>query len=240
MVPMDTNYIDFHTHILPGIDDGSPNLATSEAMLNCLKNQNVCSAVLTPHFYSDRESMQKFLDRRSLALKKLIPVANQLNMRILPACELYFTDYILNYDNLSQLCINNDRYMLVEFPFSCDFPDSMKKKLEHLISLNVIPVLAHIERYDSLMKNRMLLTKLIAIGCITQINLGSLIHGGFSQKRTLFRYIREGYVHIVGTDWHNMTTRPPEYIEGIRMIGKKVGKKAVENMMENAGKIINT
>ena len=59
--------IDFHTHILPGIDDGSSDLQMSMAMLNEERHQGVDVVVLTPHFYGSQESIDHFIHKRNKA-----------------------------------------------------------------------------------------------------------------------------------------------------------------------------
>ena len=235
----DRNWIDFHTHILPGMDDGSPDLETSEKMLVLLKQQGVHSVVLTPHFYSDRESLSDFLTRRENALAQLRPAADQMEIRIFPACELYFTDYIFNYSDLSSVCISSWKYLLTEFSFSCSFSETTLQKIEQLMaSLNVIPILAHIERYPPLMKNQKLLTRLIEMGCLTQVNLSSLIQRGFLPRKAILNAIRDNLVSVVGTDCHNATTRPPDFAEGIQVIEKKIGMESVVALMTCASTIL--
>ncbi len=234
----DKNLIDIHTHILPGMDDGSRDTETSFRMLSLLKAQNVGTVVLTPHFYTDRENMHDFLSRRDTALSALEPIARQLDMQLFSGCEMYFSDYIFNNADLSPVCINSGRYLLTELPFSCRFSDVSVNKIARLIAdFGVIPVLAHIERYPPLMKDRKYLEYLIGMGCLAQINLDAL-QDGFLQRKTLLRYIEDDLVHVVGTDCHNTDSRAPDYFDGIRVIEKKLGAEAVKVLQTNALQII--
>ncbi len=231
-------FIDFHTHILPNMDDGAPDSPTSAKMLEQLKQQGVKTVVLTPHFYTDRENLADFLERRAAAFQLLAPIAEQLELEVVPACEMYFTDYIFNYENISALCVNSGKYLLTELPFSCRFSEAMFDRISRLIgTLNVIPILAHIERYPQLLKDKECLYRLIDMGCLAQINLNSLTDG-FLQRRTLLGFIREDLVHVVGTDCHNLTTRAPQYQNGIQVIRKKLSGEFVENLMNNSLRII--
>lgn len=220
------------------MDDGSQNLEESAAMLESLKRQGVGFVFLTPHFYADRETIDDFLKRREDSMQKLIPVAEKEGIHVYPACEMHFSDYIFNCANLSPLCINTTKYLLTELPLSCSFSERTIEKLSRLqASYNVIPVLAHIERYPGLMRNRSNLSRLIDLGCKAQINLNSLKRG-FWRRRTLLHFIEDGLVQFVGTDCHNMTSRPPVYTSGIKMIEKKAGADYVDLLMENAYRII--
>jgi len=232
------NFIDFHTHILPNMDDGATDSHISVEMLKRLKQQGVNTVILTPHFYTDKETLADFISRRATSFHTLLSVSDQLDIRLMLACEMYLTDYIFNYEDISPLCVNSGKYLLTELPFSCHFSSSTLDRISRLIAtLNVVPVLAHIERYPHLMKDKKCLCKLIEMGCLAQINLDSL-SDGFLQRRTLLNYINENLVHIVGTDCHNMTTRAPWYLEGIQLIEKRSGRESVETLMHNALQII--
>lgn len=227
-------FIDFHTHILPQIDDGSPDLATSEEMLSCLKRQGVGAVVLTPHFYTDRESLPAFLRRREAAWEALIPIVEQAEMAAVLACEMHFSDYVFNYDDLSALCIR-EKFLLTELPYSFAFSEAQISKIGRLISTyNVTPVLAHIERYPELLKKRGCLDSLIEMGCLTQINLNALSSGGMRLRKAILRLIQSNRIHVVGTDCHTRNSRPPLFEPGMQIIAKKLGESAVFRLAENA------
>ena len=235
----DGEYTDIHTHILPGIDDGASDLSVSEQMLKSLKGQGVGQVVLTPHFISNRESPEDFLRRRKTAYEKLYPAAKQLGVRIKPACELHFSDYVFNCKDFSPLCISG-RYLLTEMPWSCDFSQLTFDRISRLISdENVIPILAHIERYDRLVHDRDCLERLIDLGCLVQINLDTLADSKFRLRKILLNYLRDGLVHVVGTDCHNMDTRPPRYLDGIHVIEQKIGFQCVQRIVQNSNGIFN-
>lgn len=236
---MDTDLIDLHTHILPHLDDGPQDLRISEEMLKSLREQGVGAVVLTPHFYTDREPLSAFLARRDAAVRELRPVADRLGVQIFPACEMYFSDYIFNYEDISDLCICGGDYLLTEFPFSCSFSDATFQKLERLMaSQNVTPILAHIERYPPLLKNPRRLRRYVGLGCLAQINLGGFSRRGFFQRRAMLDGVRDGLIHLAGTDCHNMTSRPPEFLPGLRFIEEKAGTEAARTLAENARRIL--
>jgi protein-tyrosine phosphatase len=101
----------------------------------------------------------------------------------------------------------------------------------------VVPILAHIDRYPKLIKSSALLDEFIDMGCLMQMNLESL-QEGFLKKRKLLKYIQSNMVHVVGTDAHNMSERPPVYSEGISVIAKALGEGAVNQLTRNALQII--
>ncbi|HEX2986195.1 MAG TPA: CpsB/CapC family capsule biosynthesis tyrosine phosphatase [Caproiciproducens sp.] len=234
----DDAFIDFHTHILPQMDDGAPNTDTAVEMLRRLKRQNVKTVVLTPHFYTDRESLADFLSRRETAFQELMAAAEPLNMELLLGCEMYLTDYIFHYDNISSLCINSGNCLLTELPFSGRIGVTVFSRLARLMAtFNIVPVIAHVERYPGLCGNPDRLQYLSDLGCMTQMNLESLQHGCL-QRRRLLKAIEQRMIHIVGSDCHNLNSRPPEYQDEIRIIQKKLGDKFLDGLMDNAEKAL--
>ncbi len=231
-------FIDFHTHILPAIDDGSPDLTTSADMLSSLKRQGVGTVVLTPHFYTDRESISSFLRRREAAWEALVPILGRSGMTAVLACEMHFSDYLFNSADLSALCIG-EKFLVTELPYSFAFSEAQISKIGRLISTyNVTPILAHIERYPELLKKRGCLDQLLEMGCRTQINLSSLLNGSMRLRKTMLSLIQSSRIHVVGTDCHNMKSRPPCFEPGIQMIAKKLGENAVCLLAENAESVL--
>lgn len=231
------NLIDCHTHILPNMDDGAQDITASAAMMQRLKEQGVGTAILTPHFYTDRESLSAFLHRRETALQKLDPIAKEIEFEIIPACEMYLTDYIFNYQDISPICINAGKYLLTELPFG--FSHTIFDKIARLIAnLNVVPILAHIERYPFFLYHLENLRRMIDMGCLAQINLNSLIDSGFRQRTILLHAIKDNLVHFIGTDCHNISTRPPDFEKGLNIIQKKVGNAYIDAIIQNTNAII--
>ena len=144
------NLVDVHSHILPGIDDGSPDVETSLKMIEALQSQGARAIVLTPHYYSDSISYEDFVARRDNALHLLEKSLPPGSPKLIPAAEVYITKYLLNNSNLDALKIGNTDYALIEHPFSCDFSQEI---YDRLLSLNydygIKPILAHIERYPA-------------------------------------------------------------------------------------------
>ncbi|NLJ32207.1 MAG: hypothetical protein GX424_11490 [Clostridiales bacterium] len=234
-------YVDFHTHILPEMDDGAKDLSESLEMLRLLREQGVGAVCLTPHFYPYREGPEDFLERRQRSFSLLLPRARELGVRLVPASETFFTDTVLNLPDLSALCMRDAqgrRYLLTELPFSSSFSARTLDRISRLMGVHgVVPVLAHIERYPKLFSDAGKIDELIEMGCLMQMNLEAL-DGGFFQKRKALRYIRDNMIHVVGTDSHNTRTRPPAYLPGITAVERALGKEAAAQLSANARQII--
>lgn len=229
------NLVDVHSHILPGIDDGSPDVETSLKMIEALQSQGAKAIVLTPHYYSDSISYEDFVARRDnalLLLEKSLPPGSP---KLIPAAEVYITKYLLNNSNLDALKIGNTDYALIEHPFSCDFSQEI---YDRLLSLNydygIKPILAHIERYPAFMDDGDLLDSYIEMGCIAQVNINSFVDSSRSLRKKLFKYLESGRIHLIGTDCHNLSSRKPDFETGVNAIIKKCGAEAVDVLERNA------
>lgn len=229
-------YYDMHSHILPEMDDGSKSVEMSLEIIDKLRAQNVKNICLTPHYYTNEESMYKFLERREESLAKLKPVLpNDVNICV--GAEVYITEFLFNNDDLSGICYGNSKYILCEFPFSSHFSE---RTMEYFYKLKgnygLKPVLTHIERYEHLMADEGLVEELCDEDIIIQTNVGAF--KGFSQKRRLLKYIKRGYIDIVGTDCHSLTRgNPDEYTPTMELIKNKCGQEYVDHIINTSAEI---
>ena len=233
------NLVETHCHILPAIDDGAQDVETSLRMIQKLQLQGAKAIVVTPHYYSDSIALNDFLARRNAAVEKLRAALPDGSPEIIPAAEVYISKYLFNNDDLSELCIGNSNYILIEHPFSSTFSSASYDRLVNLYcDYGVKPVLAHIERYGALMEDKGLLDEYIDMGCLTQVNISSFADSPRSVRKKLFKYLESGRIHLIGSDSHNLTSRPPEYSDGIKAIMDKYGKEVVETLIDNANSLI--
>ncbi len=209
--------IDFHTHILPSIDDGSENIEQSVKMLKIIKEQNVDGIVATPHFDLSCESVSSFIKKRNDALMK-IPLSDTFPQIFMGAEVLYNSDYLYKVDDLDELCIGNSRYMLIECPaqpWGVSFRDCI---LKLIYERDIIPIIAHVERYSFLGNNMNVLLSLIKHGVLMQMNSEFIIDK--RTRRIAFKMINNGSVQLLGSDCHNTDTRPPNLNEAVNVIRK--------------------
>ena len=232
------NLIEMHSHILPGIDDGAKDVQTSLKMIERLKEQGAETIVLTSHFYSDTMSLEDFLAKRDNAMAELTAALPDGSPRLISAAEVYISDYLFNYDSLDKLKIGNSDYVLIEHPFSSEFSQKDYNRLSNLYcDYGVKPILAHIERYKALMDNPKKIDGLLDLGCLTQVNISSFLDEHHSTKKKLFKLLKAGRISLLGSDCHNMTSRPPEYANGISAITKKCGDEIITELMNRAKRI---
>ncbi len=237
--------VDFHTHILPRMDDGSRSTDESVEMLNTLSAQGVSSVVSTSHFYPRRESPTDFIERREKSLSSLRLALTELRNdaknaeialpRIYVGAEVaYFSGMCISPD-IPRLCVKGTKLLLVEMPFekwSLTMTDDLcyiKEELE------LTPVVAHIDRYIGMFSARAL-DKLKSCGVLMQANASSLLH--FSTRSKVLKLIEEGYISVIGSDCHNMDKRAPNIGLAFEVIEKKLGAHAVIKIINESSRLL--
>ena len=233
------NLIEMHSHIIPGIDDGSRDIEMSLQMIERLKDQGAQKIVLTPHYYSDTISLDDFLWQRDAAFNDLLREIPSGYPELIPAAEVFISPYLFNNESIKDLCVGNSNYVLIEHPFAARFDEKDYDRLLNLYcDYKVKPILAHIERYRALMDDKYKLSDLIEIGCLPQVNVSSFAVSPRRIKKKLFKFLNSGQIMLLGSDCHNLDSRPPEYEEGINAIIKESGEEAVTVLMNNAAQLL--
>lgn len=200
--------IDFHTHILPHMDDGSRNIQESIALLQAESRQGITDVLLTSHYYADENSPSEFLARRARAWEKLSPhlTADLPNVHL--GAEVQYFEGICGVKDISALRIEGTNCLLLEMPF-CRWTDRM---IHDVLELNeredLQIVLAHIERYMT-MQPFHVWRELHDRGVWLQSNV-SVFGNWWTKLRTLF-LIRDGLIDFFGSDCHNMRNRKPNW-----------------------------
>lgn len=225
--------IDFHTHILPAVDDGAANRDEALALIEALRREGIKTAVCTPHFDPSRISLQDFAAQRSKAFLEL----GDACIRLVAASETFLHDYLFHYSDLSLLCIEHTQYLLLELPFFRKWDDRLYSMLNSLISdYNIIPIIAHIERYAAARK-KAAAGRLKEAGCLLQLNTSSLLDA-VSQKRAI-KLIKKGYIDLLGSDCHDRYKRPPVIIQALQLINEHLGEKYIRQLEENGMNVLN-
>ena len=229
-------YVDFHSHILPGIDDGAENSEMSLKMLGLERKSGVTRIAATPHFYMSSQSLEDFLEKRSGAFDSIHQSAEDMGIEIICGAEVYYTPSLADID-LKKLCIGSTDYMMIELPYqnlSRSFIRSFKSFIGS-ISSDITPILAHAERYLSFTTEESLY-EILDSDMLVQLNCGSF--KAFSKSlKFMLTLIRHGSAHLLGTDCHNITTRPPNMDMARKTIEKKLSADYFDGLMDNAHRI---
>lgn len=221
---------DLHCHILPGIDDGAEDEEESRMLLAAQMRDGVKQIVFTPHFYADQMPLETFLEKRAQAKEKIEQEYQYLHIEGKLGAEVHLLPQ-LNELDCEKLCIENTRYLLVEWPM-VTYPLWGEEVIDTLLEKGICPIFAHIERYEYFWRNPERLKKYLLKGCLCQVNGTTLLQKEL-QKRTL-EWIREGYVHFICSDAHSVRKRPPQLRKALDVIDEKIGEREMEHLLKNA------
>lgn len=230
--------IDFHSHFLPEMDDGSSSVHESIQMLKLSFDMGIDTMISTSHYYSNCENVNNFLGRRDAKLQKLKHSLESINdiPQIVMGAEVAFFSGMSDVKELRKLCIGNTNYMLLEMPF-CEWSSLTTKELIRLINnRGIIPIIAHVERYFSHRQKKVNIEELLSLGVAIQTNAGALINS--SQKRSILKLLDAGKIHLLGSDCHNMTERRPNLDSAIKIIQKEIGSSCVKRIDLDGRKIL--
>ena len=210
--------IDFHSHILPGIDDGSRNLEQSISMVNEAKEVGFTKIISTSHYMENYYECD--VEKRKQLIKQLQGEVQDIELYL--GNEIYITNNIIELlKNGKASSINNTRYVLFEFPLITTKPMNDKEIIYRLVENGYIPIIAHPERYPFIQENPEYLFELEDMGALFQANYGSIIGMyGLKAKRTLKILLRNNLISFFGSDVH----RPEQVYNKIPKIIKKLKK----------------
>ena len=220
---------DLHTHILPGMDDGSRNVEMSLAMLRAEGAQGIDRVVFTPHFYRDIENIPSFLHRRDKALdelKRTIDALSGEEREKLPAwtlgAEVAWVQGVGDWSELRELCYEGTKYLLLEPPMQ-QWNEAFFNDVYNMLNRGITPVIAHIDRSCGTQK-RDALERLYEFGLPTQISAEPFLH--MMSKGRMFRCMERSGARLLISDCHDTDYRPPNLGSAMTVFRKKYGADA--------------
>ncbi len=216
---------DIHCHVLPQMDDGSRSVEESLAMLEALAAQGMGCVVATPHFYANENSPEKFLDRRTASLEKLSASLRPGLPALKLGAEVYYFEGISRCESLDALKIEDTELLLLEMPFS-RWTQRMLQEVRTIQMSRAAVLLAHIERY-LYWQDRETWDTLADWGVLNQCNAAFFLR--WQTKREALRMLREGRVHFLASDSHNMHSRPPRLEAALAVLGPREREILAEN-----------
>ena len=221
---------DFHSHVLPGVDDGSPDVKTSLQMLAREAGQGIRRVVATPHFYPRYEDPAQFLLRRDQAEKALRGALAETPElpELLVGAEVYYFRGISESDWLPELRIRGTDAVLIEMP-AAPWSDTMLRELADIREKwDLIPLIAHIDRYIGPLRTFGLPRKLQQLPVLVQANASFFLDRG--TRAMAMKMLREDQIQLLGSDCHNLTDRVPNLGEAEQQIRKKLGPDPLERI----------
>lgn len=202
--------IDFHSHFLPAIDDGSDSLDTSLSMLRESREQGVDLIFATPHFYADMDDPESFLARRNQAfsqLKQAMGADGGDFPQILLGAEILYFPGMSVAEELYEMRMGQSPLLLIEPPM-LPWSDTMLDEIEQTgKNLRCIPVIAHVDRYARMLRDDTVFDKALDRHFLVQVNANFFIRDDSSALA--LQYLSEKRIHFIGSDCHDMDRRAP-------------------------------
>jgi len=197
--------VDIHSHLLPGIDDGSADLAQSIELIKIFEKMGYQKLITTPHVMGDFYRNTPSIIREKLALLKTALQENNIKVEIEAAAEYYFDEWFIHKIRKGEeLLTFGQKYILFETGFM-DIPRQLFEIIFEMQAQGFQPVFAHPERYSYLQSDFGLLTKIYEKGVKLQLNLNSFNgYYGKVAKDLANKIADKGWVSFVGTDCHKI------------------------------------
>ncbi len=230
--------IDIHSHIIPGIDDGSKDIEMTIDMLKKAELSGTTDIIATPHFMRGRfeveynEVLKKVDELRDISRK------NNIDINIYAGQEVYYSKSILEYYNDKLIgTINNTKYMLIELPIVEFNIDEVINTIYELQIRGITPIIAHPERYKQFIKKPSMINNLIKEGMLFQLNAGS-ITGSFGRevKKIASKYLEDNIYSFMGSDAHRDIGRDTDIKKALSILERNQRKEFINNgrlMLEN-------
>lgn len=197
--------IDFHTHILPRIDDGSTSPEETMELIREAKEAGFDAIISTSHY------VEGYYETEANVRENLINIINNNNengIKIYPGSEIYISRYIVDFiKERKASTINNTRYLLFELNMNTCNKRELKEIIFNILENKYIPIIAHPERYKFVQKDPNMLIELIDMGVLFQSNFGSLV-GIYGENANIIvrKLLESDMIHFLGTDVHRKET----------------------------------
>ena len=221
---------DFHSHILPGMDDGSADVAESLAMLRIEAEQGIGHVVATPHFYARYDNPDHFLEKRDRAerlLREAMAAESGLP-EITVGAEVYFFRGMSESEFLPRLTIRGKNSILVEMPPS-PWRDEYYRELEDIWGKwGITPIVAHVDRYIWPLRTYGIPGRLEQLPVLVQANSSFFLERATAGMA--MRMLKKDQIQLLGSDCHNMSSRKPDLGEAVDHIRRKLGTDILENI----------
>lgn len=228
--------VDIHCHILPGVDDGAPDMDTSKAMIREAYEQGVRYIIATPHYRPEmfEPSMKKVLK----VYRELREYAAEAGIGLRLGCEYYRNEQMIRHlDHKLRPTMLGSRYVLTEFSTNDSFV-TVRNYIYELVAHGYQPIIAHIERYFCCQELEKVL-ELKRLGALIQVNADSVLgYEGHTIKKFCATLMKKDLVGFIGSDAHNLGERKMNLGKCSDYVTRKMGQNYADTIfMENPRQI---
>lgn len=229
--------IDLHSHLLPGIDDGAPDLATALQLAKVALADGITHMVCTPHIHPGRYDNTPHSIEQALAELRAGLAEQQLALQVSAAAEVRFGMELMlavKQQQIPFLGLWQQRpVLLLEFPHG-ELPFGAERLTQWLLQQGIQPMIAHPERNKGLLRDPSKIKPLVQQGCLFQVTAGA-VAGRFGQpaQDLAERFLAEGLVTILASDAHNLEHRPPVLSEGLAAASALLGEAEAYKLVQD-------
>jgi len=233
--------IDIHSHILPNIDDGARDIEETFNIINEAIEAGFTDIISTSHYMQDSYVVDK--TQRDIFINDIQAKLdeNNINMKLYNGAEIYISsDLDMLVKNNIVPTLNNSRYILLELPMNSKIM-YLEDAIHKLLSMNLIPIIAHPERYSYVQRNPNIIIDLVQKGVLFQANYGSIIGiYGKKPKKTVEKLLKNNMIHFLGSDIHRQHTIYNNMGEILKSLEKLMNKETIKLLTQkNPMNIIN-
>ena len=228
-------YVDIHSHVLYGLDDGAKTREQSVQMLEVAVHSGTTDIVATPH------ANGRYAFSPAAIARQIADLTAETELRIYPGC-----DFHLQFDNIEdavahphKYTINHKGYLLVEFPDVGVFTET-DAILARLLDGGMVPIITHPERNRELRRRLDDLARWVQIGCYVQVTAGSYV-GTFGKavKQSANEMMHRGLTHFVASDAHDVQFRSPSLHEAYTLLADEWGEDLIRPLfVENPEAVV--
>ena len=223
--------IDFHSHILPNIDDGSRSIEETFNLIKEAKNVGFDAIISTSHYMenyyeTDTPEREVWINAIYENLQ-----AKNIDIKLYLGNEIYLSENIIKLlEEGKASTINDTSYVLFEMPLNIE-PMNLYDMVYEMMQYKLVPILAHPERYSFVQKDPELIYDLIQKGVLMQGNYGSII-GQYGEKAQIIikKFLKNNMIHFLGTDVHRQNTIYPRIPECLSEINSLIGEEKLEEL----------
>ncbi len=232
--------IDIHCHVMPGVDDGSPDMASSLEMLKIAEKEGITHMILTPHHKPMHHNVSP---EHNVAYRKKLKeaaLAEGIKVKLFSGNEIYYSDETMDELIGGQICsLAGSDYVLVEFHPTATWK-SIQNAAYKVQGAGYIPIIAHVERYSDIVSHPARVSDLINLGCYIQVNASSIMGDyGFGIGHFCKKILKDELVHFVASDAHDAKKRAPKLSDCRKYVERKFGSDYADRLFFlNAANVI--
>lgn len=226
-------FVDVHSHILPGLDDGSHSMDQSLRMLEIACKEGIAVMIATPHNMPGKGCPSRATVEKKY--KQLVSAVQEagLPITILPGTEYFYRQEVAElFEQEEGITLGGTDKVLIEFDPSAD-KKYIRNAVREFLALGYVPVIAHVERYLHLMEKHFdAIAEMRKMGALIQVNAASVTgDNGWKTRQAVRTMLKLGLVDLVGSDAHSDGHRAPRMKECADYLYKKLPKVYADSLL---------